>query len=142
MSKKIYDVEDAGLLELKQRILVVDDDEAIRIGFSELLTISGYEVSMASNGAIGRLLYEREPFDLVITDILMPGEDGLTLILNLKAHNEDVKIIAVSGGGRTKNQGFLQIARNMGVAQTLQKPVTADTLLDTVHQVLKGTEAP
>lgn len=124
------------------RILVVDDDEAIRSGFSQLLTLSGYKVSMATNGATGRVLFESEPFDLVITDILMPSENGLTLILQLKALDQNVKIIAISGGGQTKNLGFLEIARTLGATQILEKPITGDTLLDAVHQVFTGSGTP
>jgi len=124
------------------RILVVDDDEAIRQGYSQLLSLSGYEVSIATNGATARLQFDRQAFDLVITDILMPGEDGLTLILSLKAYKEDVKIIAISGGGRSKNQGLLEIARTLGATQILQKPITGDTLLNTVQQVLSEAAAP
>ena len=136
MNAKIYDSVNPEFQEGEKRILVVDDDEAIRQGFSQLLTLSGYDVTMASNGAIARHLYKSKPFDLVITDILMPGEDGLTLILQLTDFDEDAKIIAVSGGGRTKNQGLLEIARNLGAVQTLFKPVSADTLLNTVQEIL------
>ncbi len=120
------------------RILVVDDDVQIRDSLSQLLTLSGYEVTVASNGTIARLLFEREPFDLVITDILMPSENGLALILNLKDFDADVKIIAISGGGKTNNRGFLEIAKTLGATQALQKPITGDTLLNTIQQVLSG----
>ena len=121
----------------KFRILVVDDDDAIREGFSEVLKIEGYEVLVARNTISAIRLLEEEKVDLVITDILMPGDSGLTLIQEIMLSNDQAKIICISGGGKNQGLGLLQIAQKFGAIKTLQKPISVDMLIETVDQVLK-----
>jgi YesN/AraC family two-component response regulator len=72
----------------------------------------------------------------VITDIVMPGKEGLETISDLVREYPSVKIIAMSDGGAKQNNLYLRMAQGLGVATTLRKPFTAKDLLDTVQQVL------
>ncbi len=117
-------------------ILVIDDDEQVRDVVCQMLKGAGYEVAQASDGKIGVNLYKNVPADLVITDILMPNEDGLEAITELKKDFPDVKIIAMSGGGRVVNSDFLNIASSFGAMKTLKKPFDKEELLSAVESVL------
>ncbi len=127
-----------GLRDKSFRILVVDDNEELRIGYSRLLTNHGYEVDVAPSGLIARNLYESCPYDLVITDILMPGVDGLSLIMQLRVFDKGVRIIAISGGGKTSKMGYLKLAKSFGAFEAIQKPITNEELLEVVKNVLKS----
>lgn len=118
------------------RILVVDDDEAIRSGLQTLLTLSGYTVEVASNTVSALHTMETRTFDLVITDIIMPGESGLSLIQDIKHYHDQIKVIAISGGGKNMGSGLLAVAKKLGVKHVLQKPISSTKLLDTVQLVL------
>jgi hypothetical protein len=81
------------------KLLVIDDDEQYRVMVKRMLEAGGHEVLDASNAATGHDLFVGEKPDLVITDILMPGTDGIELITRFIAERPDVPIIAISGGG-------------------------------------------
>jgi len=117
------------------RILVVDDDEPIRTGLAKLLSNHGYTVEVAHNGHMGLQVLQTGVFDLVITDILMPGGNGLNLITELK-QIPNIKIIAISGGGRNRNSGFLKVAKSLGADKILEKPVSNDQYVESVNDLL------
>ena len=117
------------------RILLIDDDAAILQLLAEMLTTAGYEVSVASNGNEGVTLYRQAPFDLVITDLLMPEKDGLEVIVELRKDFPDVKIITLSGGG-AYGYSSLGVSKTLGAVRTLQKPFLEEQLLDLVREVL------
>jgi two-component system chemotaxis response regulator CheY len=71
--------------------------------------------------------------DLVITDIIMPEEEGIQTIAEMRAAKPDAKIIAISGGGRSGNTDFLQIARQVGAMDVVSKPFDPDFLLAIVE---------
>ncbi|MBF0162372.1 MAG: response regulator [Magnetococcales bacterium] len=119
------------------RILVVDDDIAIRAFLREVLEADGHQVDEAGDGKQGVLCYQKQPSDLVITDILMPEKDGVELIMELQESFPEIKIIAMSGGGRGLDAQFsLRIARDFGAIQQLEKPFTRKRVLETVYRVL------
>mgnify|MGYP002640583463 CR=1 FL=1 len=120
----------------RKRILIVDDDETIRSGLSELLTRHGYEVHTAQDTNSALVMWERVDVDLVITDILMPGESGLSLIQAIRDYDTSIRIIGISGGGRNKGAGLLKVAKKMGADQVLQKPISAAEIIDTVKVAL------
>lgn len=119
-------------------ILVIDDDNMQREVFVVALRNNGYDVTEASDGERGLTEYRKKPFDLVITDILMPEKDGTETILELKTLNADVKILAVSGGGMWDKNYTLQMAKDLGADATLEKPIKVQVLLDTVSDLLNG----
>jgi DNA-binding response OmpR family regulator len=121
------------------RILVIDDDEIMNEMMVQLLSESGYEAEGARDGSHGMTLLDTKPFDLVITDIVMPEKDGLETILAIRGRSPAVPIIAVSGGGRIGPEQYLQLARGFGAAYVFQKPFDSAPFLAAVRECLSRT---
>ncbi len=118
------------------RILLIDDEEQIRLTTSALLRMSGYEVVTAGGGQEGLELFGRQAFDLVMTDVVMPGMGGGEVIAAVRRIRPDSKIIAVYGGGRVTGGDSLATAQGLGADGLVAKPFTRDELLATVTGVL------
>jgi CheY-like chemotaxis protein len=120
------------------RILVIDDEAAVRRMLRQMLEKAGYEVVEAPNGAVGLDLYHEHPVDLVITDILMPEKEGIETISTLRKTAAGVKIIAISGGGggRLNKEDVLFSAQAFGAVRTLAKPFDREELLVAVREAL------
>lgn len=115
-------------------ILVIDDEEPVRALLRSMLEWAGHEVTVAPNGRLGLVAYRAKPPDLVITDLYMPEMDGFDLILELTQAFLNAKVIAISGApDRTR---ALDMAKLLGVRQTLQKPFSLETLVKTVNYAL------
>jgi len=82
-------------------------------------------------------LYREDLPDLVITDIIMPKKEGIEMIMELKKEFPDVKIIAISGGGRNVPETYLPIAKKLGSERTFSKPIDWPELIKTVRKLLK-----
>jgi CheY-like chemotaxis protein len=119
------------------RILVIDDDVLVLDMLYELLTREGYDVLRASNGEEGIRLYRKEPVDLIITDLIMPEKEGIETIIELRKDFPDVKIIAISGGGRIGTKDYLNMAKIFGVQRTFTKPVAREQLLGAIRELIK-----
>ena len=121
-------------------ILLVDDDDGVRSILHKTLVGAGYEVEDAVNGDLALAAYRRQPRDLVITDLVMPEKDGLETIMALRRINPAMKIIAISGGGRSLGLGqlYLDAAQSIGAGRILAKPFTSKALLTAVSEVLAG----
>ena len=122
------------------RILVVDDDEFVRLMLRFTLTDAGYEVQEASNGREALKAYADHPADVVILDILMPEMEGLETIQRLKQSDPDVKIIAVSGGGRPEAVEHLRLAESLGTVRTFYKPLDNGKLHAALRDLLGDEE--
>jgi DNA-binding response OmpR family regulator len=109
-------------------ILVVDDDPGMREWLSDILEGSGHQVFRAQDGLEAKSLAKRHSLALVITDISMPNEEGLGMILAMRKAHPELKIIALSG----KDPETLMDAKLMGAHAALRKPVTAKVLLQCV----------
>jgi DNA-binding response OmpR family regulator len=118
------------------KILVIDDDELIRLTIRNSLKKLGCTVIEAENGNTGVPMFKKERPDLVITDMLMPDKEGLETISEIRAIDPAAKIIAMSGGGSSKNMAFLQLAQKMGASRIMSKPIKPDELLNTVKSLL------
>jgi two-component system, chemotaxis family, chemotaxis protein CheY len=110
------------------RILVVDDDNAIRLLLRSMLERRGHSVVEAENGAEGLQYYRAAPADLVITDIQMPVMDGLQMIKALRDDFPTAKIIAISG-----EKGGLAAAQPLSQG-TFEKPLYMQEFLDAVQK--------
>lgn len=117
-------------------ILLIDDDPQIRDLFTESLSAAGHQVITAPDGAAGMAAYRKGPCDLVITDIVMPNQEGLETIRSLRREDPDIPIIAISGGGHLPPDLYLQAANVLGATRILEKPVGLTVLLATVAEVL------
>ena len=118
------------------RILLMDDDELLREALRIVLEGAGYEVMEASDGEVGLRLQREHPADLILVDIFMPERDGLEVIKALRVESPRVRIIAVSGGGRTGQIEVLSIAAAFGAARTLVKPFAPRELLKAIRELL------
>lgn len=116
------------------RILIIDDDVQVLDMLRQTLENEGYEIITAPNGKEGAHLYREDPADLVITDIIMPEKEGLETIIELKKDFPDVKIIAISGGGKSNPEEYLQMAKMLGAKHIFAKPVEREELLKAVRE--------
>jgi CheY-like chemotaxis protein len=117
-------------------ILVIDDDNDLRTVICAILEEEGYQVHEACDGGEGLDRFRAKPSDLVLTDLIMPGQEGVETILELRKEFPEVRIIAMSGGGRSEPGSFLGFADKLGATDTLEKPFSRDKLLDTIAKVL------
>jgi len=118
------------------RILVVDDQDDIREVVSEMLALDGHLVRAVPTGRMGLEACSAEEFDVVVTDIIMPGSHGLDMILELRSRYPDLRIVAMSGGGQAGPEGFLQAAERLGATVTIAKPFTCEQLAQAVQTAL------
>jgi CheY-like chemotaxis protein len=123
------------------RILLIDDDDAVRLTISTVLSNAGHTVTEARDGKEGIARYQPEAIDLVVTDLIMPEKEGLETILDLKKKYPNVKILAVSGGGRMAPEAQLNIAKKFGATRVLAKPFLMKTLSATVDDLLAQKSA-
>ena len=119
-------------------ILIIDDEPQIRSMLKLMLERDGHEVAEAPDGIEGIRKYRQNPADLIITDLIMPNKDGIGVIIDLKKEFPNVKIIAMSGGGLNKPEGYLKGAKKLGAACTLTKPIDRDEMLRAIKNVLKS----
>lgn len=119
-------------------ILIIDDDMMICNVLRVALEKSGYQVTEAYDGRKALAAHKAAPADLVITDMIMPGMEGIETIMEFKKHNPTMKIIAMSGGGMGKGADYLMLAKKFGAHQTITKPFTVQTLTTAVTEVLAG----
>jgi DNA-binding NtrC family response regulator len=123
------------------RIIVIDDQEPIRRIVRRALEQEGHEVLDASEGEMGMQLLERHTADVVITDIFMPGQDGILTLRQVRKKFPAVKVIVISGGDSTGLLDLRHDAELLGAVKSLQKPFTAAELVQTVRDVLQGRDA-
>jgi DNA-binding NtrC family response regulator len=118
------------------KILVIEDDNAFRTVLVTMLERAGYEVLQAENGNEALRHCQNSNPDLVLTDIIMPDKEGLETIQELLNLRPNMKIIAMSGGGRFGPNSYLPLAEKLGAKKTLQKPFMRDELLSSIIEVL------
>ena len=122
------------------RVLIVDDDEPIRKTLRRMLEPAGYDVVEAADGREGVELYKEDSVDLVLMDLIMPEKEGIQAAAELRHYDPEVKIIAISGGGRIGNFQVLRIAQKFGIEHALPKPIRMGKLLALVEDVLDENE--
>ena len=122
------------------RVLIIDDEAMIRDMLVQILEHEGYETITASDGKDGIKIYRENPADLIITDLLMPEKDGIETIMELHRDSQDVKIIAMSGGGKIDPETYLQIAKTMGAVEIITKPFDLRELLKTIQELLEQVQ--
>ncbi len=119
-------------------VMIIDDDAALRRLVVRTLSAHGHEVVEAEDGEEGLALLPLHRPEIVVTDILMPKTEGIETINRMKEHRPAPKIIAISGGGMSRNLMFLDVARALGVEATLAKPFRPAQLVEAVARLLAG----
>jgi DNA-binding response OmpR family regulator len=117
------------------KILVIDDDDVSRCLIENALQFDGHQVLGAANGVIGMRLIRLEEPDIVITDILMPDQDGLGIIRCIRQEYPAVKILAISGAGAVGTLDLLVAASRLGADATLAKPFLSEQLFESVNRL-------
>jgi CheY-like chemotaxis protein len=126
-------------------ILIIDDEEEIRDALQMVLESVGYHVKVASNGNEAVALQRGEPADLIITDIIMPGKDGVNIIKEIREEFPGIRIIAISGGGGVQpveyvpeaitTTAYLAAAKEAGADMVFTKPFERKDLIDAVDEL-------
>lgn len=120
------------------RILIIDDETAISVMLKRLVEKAGHETRIAVNGIEGLQLFNTFNPDLLITDIVMPEKEGLELIFELRRKNPNLKIVAISGGGRFQYEGYLNSAKHLGANLVFQKPLDLKALMSGISELLQA----
>ncbi len=121
---------------INARILLVEDDDQMRGMIRKMLEGAGHVVVEAPDGKVAAKLYREQASDLIITDLLMPEKEGIELIQDLKHDFPDVKIIAISGGGKLDPASYLPLAKGLGAMYTFEKPFKKEDLLAAAQDIL------
>lgn len=119
-------------------IMIVEDEKDIREMLRDALLRKKYSVIEAVNGQDALSKFKASFIDIVITDILMPDEDGLKVIMKLKELKPNLKIIAISGGGKFGPAGYLNMARTLGADEIFAKPFSLKALENKIEELLSS----
>ena len=119
---------------MKPRILVVDDEPAIRDAMRMILDYDGYDTVLAASGQEALALIERDPPDMAFMDIKMPGMDGLEVLGRVRATNDTLPVVIVSAHGSAASA--LEAGR-LGAFRFIEKPLSKDYVLDAVREGLE-----
>ena len=122
-----------------KHLLVVDDDPKLRELLRRYLTENQFEVSLAQDGPSMNRLLQREPFDLIVLDLMMPGEDGLSIVRRLRGANDPTPVIMLTAKGDDVDR---IVGLEMGADDYLAKPFNPRELLARVNAVLRRKQAP
>lgn len=120
-------------------ILIIDDNEALRTMMAHALTHAGHKVSVAADGKEGLRLFNCRPVELVITDIVMPEQDGIEIVMILRKTHPQLPVLAISGDSPKHSALYLSLARKLGAVETLQKPFSVAALLAAAQAALART---
>lgn len=125
------------------KILIVDDDPAVRMTIRLLLERAGHVVEVAGDGHKGLAAFEQGDFDLLFLDIFMPGMDGLETMRHILRLQPTVPIVVISGRPLVGDAGepdFLAMATKLGAVSSLPKPFRPGALLTMVESCLKARD--
>lgn len=117
------------------RLLLIDDDEPFRETVSLALAAAGHAVIQASGGRQALTLFRREHIDLVVTDIVMPGGEGIETIMAFRRERPTLPIVAISGVG-SRAELYLRLASKLGAGRVLTKPFRPGDLLRAIDELL------
>jgi CheY-like chemotaxis protein len=124
------------------KILIIDDDPLARYTLSKMLTGDGYDVVMAVDGESGFAAVVDENPAVVITDLIMPKTEGIEMILRIRRERPEIRIVAISGGGRYGNADLLSLAQSVGADVIVAKPFEAEELLEPLRRLAGGSVDP
>ena len=123
-------------LDTVKHILVVDDDDGVRSFVRELLKMNNFKVTEAANGIDGLKEFKGNIPDLVITDIIMPEMEGISFIRELRTHNKEIPIIAMTGNVHGRMEEYLNISSQLGANEVLRKPVKAEEFVEAINKLI------
>lgn len=136
IAKAVIDTPDAVRLRPVATVLLVDDDPGVRFALTEVLADRGYRVITAGSGA--QALNLLDGVDVVVTDLSMPGMDGLELVAQIRARTPGLPVILLTAHG---SENMVRIASSRGACGCLSKPFDIDEIADVIEQV-RARRAP
>jgi DNA-binding response OmpR family regulator len=117
-------------------VLIVEDDKELREMLKMALLRNDFTVFEADNGKTALAGFKPQLTDIVVTDLIMPEEDGLKVVIKLREMKPSIKIIAISGGGKVGPGSYLNLARALGADATYSKPFSINELVSKIKQLL------
>jgi CheY-like chemotaxis protein len=118
-------------------ILIIEDDKELREMLKTALTRKDYTVLEAENGKEALINFKPGVTDLVVTDLIMPEEDGLKVIMKIREKKQGIKVIAISGGGKAGPGSYLNLAKALGADAIYSKPFSINDLILKIEDLLK-----
>ena len=118
------------------KVLVIDDDPNVNQLICKILKQENHTFQKAFNGVEGlKILHEYPDFDLIICDIIMPEKEGIETIREARSNYPDIKIIAISGGGKIGADNYLKLDRALGADYILEKPFTVGDMIYLLEKI-------
>jgi DNA-binding response OmpR family regulator len=117
-------------------VLIVEDDKELREMLKLSLSRRNFTVFEAENGKTAIAHFKPTITDLVVTDLIMPEEDGLKVVIKLRELKPSIKIIAISGGGKVGPGSYLNLAKALGADAIYSKPFSINDLIAKIEQLL------
>ena len=124
-----------------KKILLVDDEAAIRAMVRAVLDKEERSFVEAANGKEAQDLLDSAEFDLVISDVIMPDCDGIELVMAIRRKLPDIPVVVMSGGGRVNAGHYLDLAKKLGAMSVFEKPFNTNELRNAVADILGDSEA-
>ena len=124
-------------MEYTEKILLVDDDTEILKIYKQIFELNGFQILTVTNAEEALKIVDSYKVAVVITDIIMPEKDGIETILDLRRTNPGLKVIAISGGGRSTPDNYLQSAKLLGADRAIRKPFTNEEILTAVDELTR-----
>jgi CheY-like chemotaxis protein len=121
-------------------VLIVEDDRELREMLKMSLLRKGYTVQEAENGKEAISHFKPLITDLVVTDLIMPDEDGIKVVIRLRELKPAIKIIAISGGGKVGPGSYLNLAKALGADAIYSKPFSIKDLIVKIEQLLENEQ--
>jgi CheY-like chemotaxis protein len=121
-------------------VLIVEDDKELREMISISLARRKHTIIEAINGKEAIIHFKPSLTDLVVTDLIMPEEDGLKVIMKLKELKPSLKIIAISGGGKAGPGSYLNLAKALGADAIYSKPFSINELISKIEELLMSEQ--
>ncbi len=118
-------------------VLIVEDEKELREMLKISLARRKFTVLEAENGRDAIAHFKPSITDLVVTDLIMPDEDGLKVIMKLRELKPAIKIIAISGGGKAGPGSYLSLAKALGADATFSKPFSVNDLVSRIEELLE-----
>jgi DNA-binding response OmpR family regulator len=118
-------------------ILIIEDDKELREMIKTALIRKDHVVLEAENGKEALIHFKPSVTDLVITDLIMPDEDGLKVIMKIREMKKGIKLIAISGGGKAGPRSYLNLAKALGADAIYPKPFSINDLISKIENLLK-----
>ena len=121
-------------------VLIVEDDNELREMLKISLNRRRITVLEATNGKEAIAHFKPSVTDLIVTDLIMPEEDGLKVIMTLRAMKPSLKVIAISGGGKAGPGSYLNMAKVLGADAVYSKPFSINDLISKIEELLKSEQ--